>query len=275
MIRSSARLAALAWPLFAAVPAAAGGSLEARYSVTFTGIPIGQAALVVQVNDEGYSASGSAMVAGALKMISPGKGSAAARGLFVDGKVAPVSYSVNSESRKRSEEIRLSGAAGMIRDEVVIPRRERSDQVPVTEEHRTGAVDPMSAIVMPVQNGGDLTGVEACERTLPIYDGRERYDLDLIYVRTDRARDVKGYSGPLAVCRVQYRPVAGHRPNRKQVRELAENKEIFVWLAPVAGTRVVVPQRVSFGTPLGVFMMQATHFSSEERPAGDARPAVR
>jgi hypothetical protein len=63
---------------------------------------------------------------------------------------------------------------------------------------------------------------------------------------------------------VRYQPIAGHRPGRKSVRELAENRDILVWLAPIAGTRVVIPLRVSFGAKIGTFIMQATHFASRQ-----------
>ncbi|MCC6949634.1 MAG: DUF3108 domain-containing protein [Bradyrhizobiaceae bacterium] len=274
MRRSRFCFGGLASALLAASPALAGGALEARYTVSFTGLQIGQAALVVHVNDDSYSAAGSGMVTGVLQLVTGGKGTASARGKLIDGRISPVNYSANSETDRKSEELRLAGAAGAIWDEKVEPRPEAADRIPVTDEHRTGAVDPMSALLMPVAGTGDLTGPAACDRTLPIYDGRQRYDLEFIYLRTEAAKDVKGYSGPLAVCRVQYRPVAGHRPNRKSVKELIDNKDIFVWLAPVAGTRMLVPQRVSFGTKLGTFVMHATYFSSEARPSRQA-PAIR
>jgi hypothetical protein len=267
MARTAIALAALVLGAVASGPAGAGGALEARYTVTFTGITLGQGVLVVEVSDEGYSAAGSAMVAGLLQMVTGGKGSAAARGLIAGGRVMPISYSGNSESKQRSQEVRLSGAAGTIKEVVVLPRRtgEDSDRVPLTDEHRKNVVDPMSASIMPVTGDGDLTGPDACKRTLPIFDGEYRYDLVFTFERNDTAKDVKGYTGPLAVCRVEYRPVAGHRANRKQVKELSENRNIFVWLAPIAGTRIVLPLRVSFGSKVGTFVVQATHFMSETK----------
>jgi len=275
MHRSRSCFAGLASALLAASPAFAGGALEARYAVSFTGLKIGQAALVVQVNDDSYSASGSGMVTGVLQLVTGGKGAASARGKLIEGKPSPVNYSASSETDRRSEELRLAGAGGMIWDEKVEPRPEAADRIPVTDEHRAGAIDPMSALLMPVADNRDLTGPAACDRMLPIYDGRQRYDLEFIYLRTETAKDVKGYSGPVAVCRVQYHPVAGHRPNRKSVKELIDNKDIFVWLAPIAGTRMLAPQRVSFGTKIGTFIMHATYFSSEARSSRAQAPATR
>jgi hypothetical protein len=276
MARTTFPIAVLASALTLPVSAHAGGALEARYVVSFTGVPVGQGALVVEVTDDGYSAAGSAAVAGLLQAVTPGKGTAAARGSFVGDKLAPQSYSVSSETKDRTEEVRLAGTSGVIRDLVVLPmRREPEDRVPLTDDHRVGVVDPMSASLMPVAIGGDLAGPEACNRTLPIYDGRQRYDLVLSFDRTEKAKDVKGFSGPVAVCRVEYRPVAGHRAGRKQVRELSENREIFVWLAPIAGTRVLAPLKVNYGTKIGVFTVQATHFLTEQRPRPVSTPATR
>ena len=39
-----------------------------------------------------------------------------------------------------------------------------------------------------------------------------------------------------------------------------------MWLAPIAGTRIVVPFRVSVPTPIGVGIMQATEFVSVSQP---------
>lgn len=258
--------------LLGAAPAYAGATLEARYAVTFTGVTIGQGALVVEVNDEGYSAAGSAMVAGLLRMITGGKGTAAARGQFVDGRVVPISYSGNSESKDRSQEVRLSGAAGAIKDVFIAPKRPpRGDEVPLTEEHRKDVVDPMSAALMPVAGSGNVTGPDACDRVLPVFDGQYRYDLVFSFEGNDTAKDTKGYNGPLARCRVAYRPVAGHRAGRRQVKELSENRNIFAWLAPIADTRVVIPYRVSFETKIGTFIVHATHFMT--KPA--ANPPTR
>ncbi|MDO8534361.1 MAG: DUF3108 domain-containing protein [Xanthobacteraceae bacterium] len=269
-------VAAFAFLTAASMSATAEGRLEARYAVSITGIPIGQGALMLDLNDIGYTAAGSATVIGLLKLISPGKGSAAARGNFVDGKLSPVTYSLNSESGERWEEIRMGLAAGTVRELSIMPPKPLpADRIPVTDEHRKGVIDPMSAMIMPVAGSGNLVNADACNRTLSIYDGRVRYDLVMNYERTESAKDVKGYSGPLIVCRVAYRPVAGHRPNRLQIKYMVENENIFAWLAPVAGTRALVPVRVSIGTMIGTLVVQATHFSSEPRARTAVNPAVK
>src|SRR5262249_42708326 len=153
------------------------------------------------------------------------------------------------------------------------PTKPADDRVPVTEQHRQGVVDPMSAAVITVLGNGDVLAPESCNRTVSIFDGRQRYDLVFSYERTEAAKNVKGYAGPMLVCRVDYRPIAGHRASRLQVKYMEDNKNIFVWLAPVAGTRVLFPIRVSIVTLVGIVLVEAETFAAEARDKQAASPA--
>ena len=133
----------------------------------------------------------------------------------------------------------------------------------------------MSAAVITVPGNGDLLAHDSCNRTISIFDGRQRYDLVFSYERTEAAKNVSGYNGPMLVCRVAYRPIAGHRAGRLQVKYMEDNKNIFVWLAPVAGTRVLFPIRVSIVTLVGVVLVEAETFSAEAREKQAASPTAR
>ena len=283
-MRSDTALRAAATLLLVAAttPAFADARLDVRYKASLAalsdmkGIEIGKAALVVDLTGEGYAAAGSAKVSGLARLVSKGEGSAAARGNFVNGKVSPLSYSSTSETDKKTEEIRISLANNAVKEFAVSPPTPPAeDRVPVTEQHRQGVVDPMSAAVISVPGSGDLLAHDSCNRTIPIFDGRQRYDLVFSYERTEAAKDVKGYNGPMLVCRVDYRPIAGHRASRLQVKYMEDNKNIFVWLAPVAGTRVLFPIRVSIVTLVGVVLVEAESFSADAREKQVASPVAR
>ena len=68
------------------------------------------------------------------------------------------------------------------------------------------------------------------------------------------------------VCAVYFAPIAGHIPDRAALRYLMDLRDIEMWLAPIAGTRVMVPYRVSVPTPIGIGIMQATQFVSVPQP---------
>ncbi len=97
---------------------------------------------------------------------------------------------------------------------------------------------------------------------MAIFDGRLRYDLQLAFKRIDHVKADKGYAGPVVVCAVYFSPVAGHIPSRAAIRYVTKQRDIEVWLAPIAGTRVLVPFRAQGPTPLGRVVMEATQFVS-------------
>jgi hypothetical protein len=267
--------------LAATTPASADERLDVRYKASLAaladmkGVEIGKASLILDITDDGYAAAGSAKVTGLARLVSSGEGSVSARGNFVNGKVSPLTYSSTSETDKRSEEIRISFANNVVKEFAVSPPTPPADdRVPVTEQHREGVVDPMSAALLPVAGTGDLLAHESCNRTVSIFDGRQRYDLVFSYERTEAAKNVSGYNGPMLVCRIDYRPIAGHRASRLQVKYMEDNKNIFVWLAPVAGTRVLFPIRVSIVTLVGVVLVEAETFSAVAREQA-AGPAAR
>ena len=101
---------------------------------------------------------------------------------------------------------------------------------------------------------------EACQRTNHVFDGRQRYDLVMSFKRMDRVRAEKGYQGPVVVCAVHYEPIAGHRSGRSAIRFLRDTRDIEIWLAPISGTRVLVPFRISIPTFIGPAVLQASQF---------------
>lgn len=249
--------------LLLAGPAFADGKLEARYKLTLAGLELGRAAFLLEVGDNSYTASGSARLTGVVKAVASGKGSAGARGAVQASGLAPRSFAMEAETEKKAEAIRLSLAGGTVTDaKVEPPVPPADDRVPMTDKDKRGVLDPMTAALFVVPGTGEMMSPKSCERLLPIFDGRQRYDLSLSYERVDQVKADKGYAGPALVCRVAYKPVAGHRANRTSVKYMMRNKDMYVWLAPVEGTRVLAPFRASVATAIGTAELEATTFQT-------------
>jgi hypothetical protein len=242
--------------------------LDAAYSVHLTGIPIGQGAVILDVNEAGFAAAGSAKFTGLVRMISKGEGTSTVRGSFLQNRVISSVYATQSNTSDRNEKIDIVVENGFAKEFSVLPPPPDLDRnrVPITQAARTNVVDPLSAGLMLVSTQGDVMNPESCNRTLPIFDARFRYDVVLSYLRTEKASvKTEGYQGPVLVCQARYVPVAGHRTDRPQVQQLANNRDLFVWLAPVAGTRVLVPIKVSISTGIGTMVVEATRFRTSQR----------
>lgn len=252
--------------------------LEARYTATLAGVPIGRGAWQVEVADDQYTAVASGKTSGLLAVFSGGHGTAASRGAIKGGMLHALSFASSVVSGKKSDEVRMTLSGGVVKDlSAEPPMPPVPDRVPVTEAHMRGVTDPMTGGLVTVAGTGDTVTPEACRRTLPIFDGRGRFDLVLTFKRMARVRAEQGYAGPVVVCNVHYQPIAGHRPNRAAIRYLMEANDIEVWYAPVAGTRILVPFRISVPTVLGPGVLEADTFvtTSHAGRAGAARANVK
>jgi Protein of unknown function (DUF3108) len=256
-----------------AAAAHAQSKLEARYSVSLAGIPLGSGTWVIDISGDQYTAVANGRTTGLVKLIADGSGSAGSRGTFQAASVASAGYMANTISDRKADEVRMVLRGGVVKEVFAEPPLEVSpDRVPVTDAHRKGVTDPMSAALMPVGGKGEVLVPEACKRKLAIFDGRQRADIDLVYKRMDQVKADKGYQGPVVVCTVLYNPIAGHRPERDAIKYLIAQRDMEMWLAPIAGTRLLVPFRFSVPTPLGLGLLQANYFVTQPQPTQAARP---
>jgi hypothetical protein len=263
----TASLALLVAALAPAGPAAAQGRLEARYEVSLAGIPVGKGAWVIDIGDDQYSAAASGGTSGLMKTFAGGTGTGASQGRVVNGAFVPASYSATISSSKKSETIRMTLAGGNVKESAIDPvPGVDADRIPITDAHRHGVFDPMTGSLLRVPGTGDPLSPEACHATTAIFDGRMRYDLKLDFKRMATVKAEKGYQGPVVVCAIYFSPVAGYIPDRAAIKYLAAQRNMEVWLAPIAGTRVLVPFKMTIPTPLGTGTLEAVQFVTTATP---------
>lgn len=256
--------------------ALAQGKLDARYVASLAGVPVGRGAWVIEISEDQYTAAASGMTTGLLRIFASGQGTGASRGTIANGQPMPTSYASTITADKKSDEVRMVFSGGNVKDYAVEPpMTPNPERIPLTDAHRRGVTDPMTGSLNRVPGTADPVSSEACARTVQVFDGRLRYDLKLAFKRMEQVKAEKGYQGPAVVCQVQFTPVAGFIPDRAAVRYLVEQRDMEVWLAPVAGTRVLVPYRFSAPTPLGQAVLQATQFVSLPQPARASATNVR
>lgn len=255
--------------MLAVSPAAAQGKLDARYSVTLAGIPLAKGAWVIDIADDHYSMAGSGMTTGLIQAVTGGQGSVAAQGGIRGRAINPQSYAVTMTTGKRTEEVQISLGGGNVKDVSIVPtpRPPSPGAVPVTDAHRRGVSDPLSAAIVQVAGNGEMLVPEACNRKVAIFDGRMRYELEFAFKRIDQVQAEQGYRGPVLVCSVQFAPVAGYHPDRAAIKYLMRQREMEVALAPVSGTRMLAPFRFTMPTPLGQGILQATQFVAIPQPS--------
>jgi hypothetical protein len=183
------------------------------------------------------------------------------------GQPIPTSYASTIVDERQVDQVRMALANGNVTnysaDPPMVPLPER---IPVTDADRRGVVDPMTSALTRVGGSGDPVSPAACVQTISVFDGRVRYDLHSAFKRMETVRAQEGYQGPAVVCALYFAPIAGYVPQRTAIKYLIALRDAEVWLAPIAGTRVLAPFRFSLPTPLGLGVLQARRFVSVAEP---------
>lgn len=256
---------ALSLPVFLGLaplsPASAQGRLDAQYSVTLAGIPIGKGSWVLEIDDSQYSGAVNGTTTGLLRVLTGGHGTGTGRGTLQAGRFIASSYNATITTSKKNDQTRLTIDNGNLKDAKVEPPQDNdSERVPITEAHRRGIFDPLSASLLRVPGNGNPVSPTACQNTRAIFDGRLRYDLQMVFKRMDKVSADKGYAGPVVVCAIYFSPVAGFIPSRAAIKYISKQRDMEIWLAPIAGTRVLVPFRVQGPSPVGQVVLEADQF---------------
>jgi hypothetical protein len=248
--------------------AAAQNRLEAEYIASVAGIPIGRGNWVIEISEDQYSAAAIGSTTGILRFFTGAKGTSAAHGSFNGAGVpVPTSYAATIDWDRKIDDVRMVLVGGNVKDySAEPPLVPLPDRIPVTDADRRGVVDPMSSTISRAGGTGDPVSPEACGHKVSVFDGRVRYNLRSEFRRIETVKAEKGYQGPAAVCGVSFEPVSGYVPGRAVIKYLIELHDAEVWLAPIPGTRVLVPFRFVMPTPIGIGVLQAVQFVSAAQP---------
>jgi uncharacterized protein DUF3108 len=121
-----------------------------------------------------------------------------------------------------------------------VPHEDRSNKkgiVHVTDEDLRNVLDPLSGVL--ALSVGDME--RPCDRRLPIFDGKQRFDLVFSQARRKR--------GGNAVCNVRLIAISGHK--KGEGADSIINGNIEVELRPVPKANILVPYRVTVPTIVG------------------------
>jgi hypothetical protein len=241
--------------------ARAEGRLEVSYIISFARIHVGNITASVVVGDNEYSISTNGGAGGAMKTLMDGEGVFTTRGLIKDGHPLPTNFASKIVSNTATSDVTMVLEDSAVKELAAGPPP-ASGRVPVTEANRQGIIDPLTAMLFSAAAEGEVLSQEACRHTLPIFDGHQRYDLKLAFKRMDDVKAEKGYAGPVAVCSLRYEPIAGHSASAALVRYLSEGREMELALAPITGTRLLAPFRMSVTSVLANVVIEANRFEA-------------
>ena len=271
VLRATAKfLVALVCVLLAASDVRAQGKVNAHYTISMTGVTIGEINWRIDIGSTLYSLVASGKASGVLSVLMNGEGSVAAEGSIATDRLNPLSYKSTIADDDGTITLQMTFADGAATEQITPRPPEHADRVPITDDDRRGVADPLSAVLLPTKLGGGALAASDCDRTLKIYDGRRRYNLALSHGRLDKVTIERGYTGPALVCEVVLAPIAGYRADSLIVKYVAGRRNMELWFAPIAGTSIMAPVRVLMPTLIGTLKNQANEFVAVAAPSTPA-----
>ena len=259
--RALLRIASLVVGLGLSVSAVAETALTASYTIAITGVTIGRAEVKARVTNRTYAAAINGSTWGINRFVSDAQALLAGSGRIRESTVVPATYNLDTSESGFDTQVRMSMQGGSVINVAAEPGLiEAADRVPLTGRHKTNVLDPIGSFFVALDGTGPPDGERVCNRTVKVFDGWQRFDIRLSYRETKVLS--AGFDGDVFVCAARYVPIAGHRPSRESVAYMANNERLEIWMAPVEGTRLLVPYRILIGTQVGDLVIVARQFDT-------------
>lgn len=232
-------------------------AVQARYRLRYNGINVGHLDITSSTAQKSYSVSGNGKVSVLFGAITWGGSSNVSGAIDAAGVPSPGGYAFDWYNNRKGGTIRMGFKERHAAEVSVTPPPDpHRDLVPVKPEHKSGVLDPVSAILM-------LTKADSrppCDRRVAIFDGKQRYDIVLTPKRQTTLPPVSGKGPPeiAPVCRAMYEPVAGHRAN-EATKTYASNRDVEVVMRRIPGSQMYIPYSVTVPTFWGTGSMVTEH----------------
>ena len=245
--------------------------LRADYTVYIGGLIVAEGSISARLEGEDYFLENELGSAGLPGKFWDARWKMTSEGRIVDDALRPnrFAFSAREKNETKTREI-LYDVHGVptLSFDPPLPEEEIG-KTPASERKNT--LDPVSAFILPVVADGN-----PCDRKIPVFDGKRRYDLQLIFDREDKVTTRNnGYSGDAIRCKVRVQPRTGME--RAKLTTMMERRDdTFIWLAPVNGGKLYIPVRVQMRTPIGgaiLDVVKLRRYAAKENSAmGEAKP---
>jgi hypothetical protein len=223
-------------------PAAHAATFDAQYEASiFNVVQLGAAGLKGKVAGSSYSASATMQTAGVANLFGDNKIAATSTGAVVPAGLAWANFSLDYAYGKKHRQTLLTRGGP---EKVIPPIVPSPVNIPVTAAQKSGARDPVNAIV----EMGRVVGKGACSGGYPVFDGKTYYTLTLS-PKGKAPYAMGGYNGEATVCTIRYNPIAGMKPITAAERAKIPQGEAF-FSAPVDGFALLLSLQVP--TPIGL-----------------------
>lgn len=161
---------------------------SAKYDFYIGGLPIAEISFDGSVGTSDYAAKSTVRTRGLLELLVSGRMNAGVKGYrHSKGHLAPNRYTTQYKTRSEARKVSMAYSGEIANVSIVPPEAKKRYDTSASQHPKT--LDPVTAAVtmMNPKRVGDL-----CNRTIPVFDGKRRYDIVLL----PQNRRPKGNTAP-------------------------------------------------------------------------------
>ena len=226
-----------------------------QYQATLGGLFIGQAKLRIAITPNAYNIAGTAAASGVAKKLYGFSLDVKSYGALANHAILPTQYSTKYGDAKTKRSVTIKYNRQRTAAVSAKPRFYKSRaNVALKAAHFKNTIDPLSSLFLPLKKNLAALAPENCNRLVPVFDGRVRYNLKFTAANPQQPMKKMpgGFKGPILNCEIKLIPVAGHSKKSRAAKGLETRQKMQVWLTPIETAGLLIPVKGLIPTPLGV-----------------------
>ena len=242
--------------------------LQMAMTIYAAGITIGKVDMDATIRGGQYHVASNLSTSGVVNAFWKSEIQATSSGTIGQKTLEPALYdSFDTNHASNKQEVALTYEPGNVPRLYAQPAYKTTGyEVPAAQQKDT--FDPLSAVMF-LTSGVAVSASDPCALTMPVFDGRRRYNVELSKVKDTAIHMDNGlYSGHAVVCSVRYRQLSGFKPNI--IKQNEKFPPIQAWIAvfpsSIAGRNYVLPLKVWANTPYGLVAVVASTIRIDGAP---------
>lgn len=222
------------------------GQIDAHYSIALGAFDLGHFKFEQRTRGTTYTLK-SVVELSALLGAFEWRGITQTSGSLRGGNPSPKHYAFDYRSKGKGGLVRMEFDNGNVVGRSAIPSTPAGGRlIPLKKSHTQAVLDPLTAILRLAY----AQGAKPCGRTLPIFDGKQRFNLTFNFRRFEALPAGEFGRQRGVVCQIKYEPLGGYVMTNDTRKYAAENN-IEIAFRPAHGGRIVVPYRLTLPTIVG------------------------
>jgi hypothetical protein len=235
--------------------------VTATYSSSVLIFKVGEITLQAAVDADGYTASTHIEAAGLAALFTDFDIRAEVSGARLEAGMRPLAYNHVERTGDKVRRVDIDFRAP-IAESLAEPPFGSLGVPPASAAQRRNVIDPISSLFL-LSEVMNAPGRDICSGTIPVFDGKARYDLQLQSAGTERTR-TRAWRGDALICHVWYHPIAGYDPE-DYPSESELRHPLTLWLAEFEDGAFYMPVRLHTRAGFGGVTIEAREIDIQAR----------